>query len=491
MKKEDLLNLARTNFKYFIVYVAGGWYEFQHHHLIIIEKLQQLIDGEISNLSISVPPRGGKSQLCSRFLPAFLLGRASSCKDPIMVGSFDKSLSGKFGKDVKEIMKLEAYRELFPDVDLIGRADIGNEFSTTAGGSFLGVGVNSGTTGRDATWLIADDTISGMKEASKKSNLVKVHEWWTSVFEARETMGKTGNSPRKLVLSTRWAELDLIGWLQANEPDNWVHINIPALCVDEENDLLGRKLNESLWENNPALSSEKLLRKQKRDPVVFSKIFMGEPIAATGNFFNTEAINYYTSTITNRASIYCCWSTPNFVDQDEVNCCLTVWQRVKGNSVYLIDYRRMIINSRELFEKALYYSDFYKSNYTVFDSNDFGTTTHSLARKQARRSRPVRVRDGVHQCVNKARLALESPKVQLIPDELIEQQINAYPHGAEDDIIRSICTFLTWYSTAVHMGDFSLSGEGVVNNISSIRSKTPHYYGVEPRTKEPKDRLRF
>ena len=489
MKKEEFQRLARTQLKYFIAYVAP-WYSFQPHHLLIIDKLQELIDGVNFNLMISLPPRAGKSQLCSRFLPAMLLGMSNTCQDPIMLGSFDKGLAGKFGKDVKEIMKTEAYSELFPDVDLIGRADIGNEFSTTLGGSFFGTGVNANTTGRDATWLIGDDTISGLKEASKKSNLVKVHEWWTGTFEARETVGKTGNSPRKLILSTRWADLDLIGWLQSIEPDQWEYLNITALCDDEENDLLGRKLGESLWEDNPALQSDKLKRKQARDPVVFSKVFMGEPVAATGNFFNTEAINYYTSPITNRASIYCAWSTPNFTDQDEVHCCLTVWQRVKGNSVYLIDYRRMVINSRELFEKSLHFATFYNANYTVFDSNDFGTTTHSLSRKQARRCRPVRVRDGVHQCVNKARLALESPKVQLIPDDLIQRQINSYPHGAEDDIVRSICTFLAWYSTAVYMGDFSLSGEGNTNVIGSAKSKRPHYFGVESK-KNVSDRIRF
>ena len=478
ISKKQFQELARTKFKYFILYVAN-WYIFQPYHLMIIDNLQELIDGNLLQLKISLPPRAGKSQLCSRFLPAFLLGNALTCQDSILLGSFDKTLSGDLGKDVKKIMKLEAYKELFPDIDLIGRSDVGSYFSTTAGGDFRGVGVNSATTGRDGTWLIADDTLADDKEASKRDNLIKLHNWWTTVFEARETVGKTGNEPRKLVLSTRWAEDDLIGWLHKNEPEKWLYLNIPALAEDE-NDILGRKIDQSLWESNAALRAEKLILKRKRNPVTFAKVFQGKPASEKGNFFNRQKINFISpeEIPPNRTHFYVSIGAPQFKDLDEINSCITVWQRTPGNDVYLIRVIRKKFDAGALFNKTMDLKDQYPVSATVYDSSDLGAAVWSLAKKQGSRTKPVRVRDNAVQSVNKAKLALESPKIKITLFDEVSDQIQGYPTAMEDDIVRSICNFINWYSTKVYLGDFRLGGDSNCRSIQGLKSKPPRKFGT-------------
>ena len=484
--KKEFQDLARKDFKYFITYTSP-WYIFQPFHLMIIDKLQQLIDGTILQLKISLPPRAGKSQLCSRFLPAFLLGYELTNKDSILLGSFDKTLSGDFGKDVKKLMKLEAYRELFPDVDLIGRSDVGSYFSTTCGGDFRGVGVNSATTGRDGTWLIADDTLADDKEASKRDNLIKLHNWWTTVFEARETVSKAGNEPRKLVLSTRWAEEDLIGWLNKNEPDKWHYLNIPALA-ESEDDILGRKIDESLWEGNAALRAEKLILKRNRNPVSFAKVFQGKPASEKGNFFNRNKINFITpeEIPPNKTHFYVSIAGPQFKNMDEIESCITIWQRTPGNDVYLIRSIRKKLDAGGLFNLTMDLKDQYPVSATIYDSSDLGTAVWSLARKQGSRTRPLRVRDTALQSINKAKLALESPKIKITLFDNVSEQLQGYPTAMDDDIVRSICNFINWYSTKVYLGDFRLGGSSISRSIKGLKSKTPRKFGVVDRHGSPR-----
>ena len=450
---------------------------------MIIDHLQRLIDGEILQLMISLPPRAGKSQLCSRFLPAFLLGRIASNQDSVLLGSFDKTLSGDMGKDVKNIIKLDAYKELFPHIDLIGRSDVGSYFSTSAGGSFRGVGVNSATTGRDGTWIIADDTLADDKEASKRENLVKLHNWWTTVFEARETVGKTGNEPRKLVLSTRWAEDDLIGWLLKHEADRWEYLNIQALD-ETENDILGRSIDESLWEANAALKAEKLILKRKRNPVSFSKVFQGNPISEVGNFFNSKHVHFIhpDEIPPARTHFYVSIGSPGFKELEEIPTCITVWQRTPSNDVYMIRMIREKLDAGDLFKLTMDLTDQYQTNFTIYDSGDLGAAVWSLARKQGRRTCPARVRETALQSINKSKLALESPKIKITRFQGVENQIQGYPTATDDDIVRSICNFVNWYSTKVYLGDFRLGANSVSRRIQGLRSKPPKKFGTITKT---------
>ena len=49
---------------------AGNW-----HHQLICSYLDRFVAGEITRLMIFAPPRSGKSELVSRRLPAFILGK--------------------------------------------------------------------------------------------------------------------------------------------------------------------------------------------------------------------------------------------------------------------------------------------------------------------------------------------------------------------------------------------------------------------------------
>lgn len=64
-------------------------------------------------------------------------------------------------------------------------------------------------------------------------------------------------------------------------------MNIPAICVDPETDLLGRAKNEVLWEEQR--DYEWLMKeKQAMGSYQFNAIYQGEPIEREGNIFLRE-----------------------------------------------------------------------------------------------------------------------------------------------------------------------------------------------------------
>src|ERR1019366_5295519 len=65
---------ARSNLLDFTTYTypdyAPGW-----HHRLICRTLDAFVRGDITRLMVFAPPQHGKSELVSRRLPAYMLGR--------------------------------------------------------------------------------------------------------------------------------------------------------------------------------------------------------------------------------------------------------------------------------------------------------------------------------------------------------------------------------------------------------------------------------
>ncbi len=88
-------------------------------HRILAHYLDLLVAGSIKRLMVFMPPRHGKSELVSRRLPAYFLGRFPD--QHVIACSYSASLASRLNRDCQRIMDSAAYRELFPDVRLRAR----------------------------------------------------------------------------------------------------------------------------------------------------------------------------------------------------------------------------------------------------------------------------------------------------------------------------------------------------------------------------------
>src|SRR4030042_2561775 len=108
---------AMDSFIEFTKYTFPG-YRLNWHNIKLAEYLDKFAKHEIQYLIIELPPRHGKSELVSRRLPAFILGR--NPEEEVISCSYASGLAQKMNRDVQRIMDSKEYFSLFPDTRLSG-----------------------------------------------------------------------------------------------------------------------------------------------------------------------------------------------------------------------------------------------------------------------------------------------------------------------------------------------------------------------------------
>src|SRR5580704_19744024 len=91
-------------------------FQMAKHHQLVCHYLEMLVSGEIRRLMILMPPRHGKSELVSRRLPAYFLGRFPDAN--IIACSYGADLAERMSRDCQRIIDGPVFRNIFPDVGL-------------------------------------------------------------------------------------------------------------------------------------------------------------------------------------------------------------------------------------------------------------------------------------------------------------------------------------------------------------------------------------
>ena len=191
---------------------------------------------------LCLPPQHGKSELASRALPAWILGRAPDTR--IIAASYADNLASKNNLDVQSYIDSHAYSEVFPATRLAhtgfdtsrsarayGRAKRTATFFEVVGrrGSLRSAGIGSGIGGLPADMLIIDDPIKDRQEAESETVRSGIWQWFTSVALVR--LRRPG---KILAIMTRWHEDDLVGKLLESQKtpsaDQWRIVRFPALA---------------------------------------------------------------------------------------------------------------------------------------------------------------------------------------------------------------------------------------------------------------------
>lgn len=293
---------ARSNLLDFTTFTMPE-YRVNWHHELICKKLDEFIDGQNKRLIIACPPRHGKSELVSRRLPAYLLGKNPDCK--IIACSYSSDLSSLMNRDVQRIISSPEYAELFPDTKL-NDANV----RTTAQENYLrnsdifeivghkgvyrSAGVGGSITGMGGDILLIDDPFRSRADAESPTIRNKVYEWYTSTFRTRRQKGAS-----ILLTATRWHEDDLTGRLlelAKNDPsaDQWEVITLPALSEEEIAPYDKRtEPNRALWVDE---YPEKDLLSTKASSTVYEwlSLYQQRPSAAAGNLVKKEHFKYCT-----------------------------------------------------------------------------------------------------------------------------------------------------------------------------------------------------
>ncbi len=273
--------LARRNIIDFVSYVKKDYLPNWHHELLA-SYLDRFVKGEIKRLMVFMPPQHGKSELVSRMLPAFILGKQPKAK--IVLASYSSTLASSFNRECQRYIDTEEYHDVFPETTLSSSNVVtvaGNWlrnseiFETVGFGGFLKtVGVGGSLTGTPADFAIIDDPVKDSIEASSATYQMRNWDWYNDVLSTR-----LHNNSRVLITQTRWDESDLSGLLLRKQEEigggDWVILNLPALKENNDNPEDPREIGEALWPERH--SKERILQIQKQSIRTFQSLYQQNP----------------------------------------------------------------------------------------------------------------------------------------------------------------------------------------------------------------------
>lgn len=294
-----LLFEAPHSFDAFMMYIEldrkpeKRFYAPRRHYLRpMVQGYQDVLDGKLRLLTISMPKRTGKSQTEINFVN-MISGKFPN-RSTLMEGTGDDLVRSFYNGCLEYLQTPNEYLfyDVFPEAQLVQtNADtkIVNLHTKSRFPTIMCRSIDARQVGlSEATnALIMDDCVEGREEAKNRQRL---DDKWEVI--AGDIMGRAIEGTPMIFTGTRYSLYDPIGRIQEHaqrEGWKWRAIEIPALdlVTDESNyeyEREGKKVftTEYFREQRELLSAEQ-----------FESEFQQQPFEAKGLLFNKDDLNYF------------------------------------------------------------------------------------------------------------------------------------------------------------------------------------------------------
>lgn len=286
MPEEHLMVIhqARKNLIDFEIATNKDYVPNWHHDVIAkeLEHIEKHGDRDYKILIVTVPPRHGKSQMCSIDFPAWYLGK--NPQKEIITASYSADLAQDFGGKTREKVNSEEYKLIFPGTILKEDEKARGRWKTNAGGSYIAVGVGGPITGRGADILLVDDPTKNREEAESEVYRQKTWDWFTSTAFTRLSPGGV-----VVIIMTRWHLDDLVGRVLNNKElsKRTKLIRFPAIA--EKDELPYRQVGDPLWPDRFNLNVLSEIR-STIGPYDWQALYQGNPVTSADQEFKTQWI---------------------------------------------------------------------------------------------------------------------------------------------------------------------------------------------------------
>ena len=459
---------AQDDFMTFVKHVYEGFIEGSHHKQVA-KKFEKLSTTRGSRIIVNMPPRHTKSEFASYLLPAWLIGKNPKLK--IIQTTHTAELAVRFGRKVRNLMELDIYKQIFPDVDLKADSKAAGRWETGQGGEYYAAGVGGAITGRGADLLIIDDPHSE-QDALSDSALDNAYEWYTS--GPRQRLQPGGSI---VVVMTRWSLKDLTGKLikaQTSDvmSDQWDIVEFPAILPS------GNLLWPEFWDKDELLRVKASLSLSK-----WNAQWQQNPVAEEGAIIKKEWWNKWEEKkIPPVSYIMQSYDTAFSKKETADYSAITTWgvfQPKEGgpDNIILMDAKRGRWDFPELKETALEEYNYWEPDMILIEAKATGTPLTDELRRvgiPVVNYTPSRGNDK-HTRMHMVAPMFESGRVWA-PDKRFSEDVidecAAFPHGDHDDFCDSMTMALIRYRKG---GFVSLNTDEEDDEASNIISFRQYY----------------
>lgn len=311
--------LARRSFWDFCLYYDHDFFANRGFLKEIADAFQEISENKIKTLSVSMPPRAGKSYITSLFC-AWTLGKNPT--ESVMRNTCTASLYIKFSYDVRAIFRNDKFQAVFTsrlsdDKQNLngwntGEAKMVSYFGAGVGGTIIGFGASK--------VAITDDLYRGLEDALSDTVNDRIHQWKEATHDSRLESGCA-----QIDIGTRWSVNDVIGRnIEKGFYDK--SIIVPALNTDDGS------FCEAVKSTDEYLAMRKRLPKE-----IWLAEYQQEPVDIQGRLFGSLNVVNQNEFEDLKTKGEGCVAYIDVADQGADYTALLIGMIV-GNRVYCVDY---------------------------------------------------------------------------------------------------------------------------------------------------------
>jgi predicted phage terminase large subunit-like protein len=308
---------AKHSFVLFCYYYDWEFMRSRPYLKEIALAFEEIERGEIKTLSVSLPPRFGKSYITTLFC-AWMLGKYPT--ESLMRNTCTATLARKLSYDTREILKHEKFTAVFPDVRLsddkaavdgwnTNHAKQVSYFCAGVGGTIIGFGASK--------LAITDDLFKSMEDAMSETIREKTHSWKEATHDSRKETGCA-----EIDIGTRWTRDDVIG---KNMQNGYYDKSIIVPAIDE----FGNSTCEAVM-----TTEEYRIKREKTREEIWLAEYMQQPVDIKGRLF--ENLKTFTDIEHVRANSEGALAYIDVADEGKDYLCMVVGHLVAQN-VYITD----------------------------------------------------------------------------------------------------------------------------------------------------------
>lgn len=303
--KSVLLYCAPHDFDSYLLYVEMNRQPKERFYvprrkvlLPVVKEMQKLVDNELDELFLSMPPRVGKTTLVSFFV-TWVLGRNPEKSN--LYSAFSDTITQAFYNGILEIITDDntyLWHDVFPDVNIVATnaametLDLKRKKRYPSLTSRSLYGTLNGACDCNGI-LVSDDLIGGIEEALNKNRLDGT---WSKVDNNLLPRAKE-NVNGILWIGTRWSLADPIGrrmeLLQTSAAfanRKYKIINLPALNDKDESNF---NYDYGVGFSTEYYRARRASFEANNDMASFLAQYQGEPIERCGSLFTPDTMNFY------------------------------------------------------------------------------------------------------------------------------------------------------------------------------------------------------
>lgn len=256
-------------------------YKVGPHHLKLAQIFEDIAAGKKKRVVVNIAPRHGKSELISYLAPAWFLGKYPQKK--VIMASHTADLAVNFGRRVRNLVSSDAYKDIFPAVELQADSKSASRWGTNFNGEYFAIGVGGALAGRGADLFIIDDPHSEQDAKQGRADVfLPAWEWFQSGPIQRLMPGGA-----IIVVMTRWSKLDLTGQIvnhmvKNDDAEQWEVVDFPAILPS------GKPLWPEFWSIEELLS-----KKASLDVRYWNAQYLQQPTSEEGALIKREWWNIW------------------------------------------------------------------------------------------------------------------------------------------------------------------------------------------------------